>query len=79
MKTRGRVRWFSEAKGYGFILPDSGTDLVFVHFQAIQHDPKTLTEGDIVEFDPAPNQKGPVASNVVRVGVIAADDAGMSA
>ncbi len=61
---RGKVKWFNESKGYGFIEPESGKD-VFVHFSAIKMDGyKTLTEGQEVEFDVTEGPKGPQASNV---------------
>jgi CspA family cold shock protein len=63
----GRVKWFNDAKGYGFIEQDEGED-VFVHFTAIQTEGfKTLAEGQEVEFDVSSGQKGPQASNVLKV------------
>jgi len=63
----GTVKWFNEAKGYGFIQQDNGTD-VFVHYSAIQGDGyKTLTEGQRVEFDVVQGDKGLKASNVVKI------------
>lgn len=63
----GRVKWFNDAKGYGFIEQDEGED-VFVHFTAIQTEGfKTLAEGQEVEFDVSAGQKGPQASNVLKV------------
>lgn len=60
----GTVKWFNEAKGFGFITQDNGED-VFVHFSAIQADGfKTLKEGQKVKFDVAKGQKGPAATNV---------------
>ncbi|MFT5209777.1 MAG: CspA family cold shock protein [Flavobacterium sp.] len=65
MATKGRVKWFDEKKGFGFIERDEGND-VFVHFRAINSDGfKTLAEGQEVEFDVEDGQKGPQASNVV--------------
>jgi CspA family cold shock protein len=63
----GNVKWFSEAKGYGFIEQTDGPD-VFVHFSALQMEGfKTLYEGDKVEFEISDGPKGPQASNVVKV------------
>lgn len=67
-RTQGAVKWFNESKGFGFIQEDGGDD-VFVHFSAIQSDGfKTLSEGDRVEFDVIPGEKGKQAANVVRIG-----------
>ena len=67
-RTQGAVKWFNESKGFGFIQEDGGDD-VFVHFSAIQSDGfKTLNEGDRVEFDVIPGEKGKQAANVVRIG-----------
>lgn len=64
---RGKVKWFSDAKGYGFIESESGKD-VFVHHSAIKMEGfKTLSEGQEVEFEEASGPKGPQASNVMRV------------
>ena len=63
---KGKVKWFSAPKGYGFITRDSGED-VFVHFNAIQGSGfKTLTEGDEVEFEIEDGPKGPQAVNVKK-------------
>ncbi|NIS75201.1 MAG: cold shock domain-containing protein [Deltaproteobacteria bacterium] len=63
----GNVKWFSEAKGYGFIEQENGPD-VFVHFSALQMEGfKTLYEGDKVEFEISEGPKGPQATNVVKV------------
>ncbi len=62
----GKVKWFNENKGYGFIEREDGDD-VFVHFSAIQGDGfKTLTEGQEVEFEIVEGEKGPQAKNVVK-------------
>ena len=64
---RGRVKWFNNAKGFGFIGQDDGPD-VFVHFSAIQDSGfKQLQEGEEVEFDVGQGQKGPQAENVRKV------------
>jgi cold shock protein len=61
---RGKVKWFNDAKGYGFIEQEGGED-VFVHFSAIQTDGyKSLDENQKVEFDLAQGPKGPQAENV---------------
>jgi len=63
---KGKVKWFSNQKGYGFITPESGDD-VFVHHSAIQGDGyKTLEEGQEVEFEIINGPKGQQASNVVK-------------
>ncbi|MBI5189799.1 MAG: cold shock domain-containing protein [Nitrospirae bacterium] len=65
-KLKGKVKWFNDSKGYGFIEQDSGKD-VFVHFSAITMDGyKTLKEGQEVEFEITDGPKGPQASNVMR-------------
>jgi CspA family cold shock protein len=64
---KGKVKWFNNAKGYGFIGRDDGPD-VFVHYSSIQLDGyKTLKEGDDVEFDIVQGQKGAQADAVVRL------------
>jgi CspA family cold shock protein len=64
---KGTVKWFNNAKGYGFLGRDEGTD-VFVHYSAIQLEGyKTLKEGDQVEFDVIQGAKGPQADQVIRV------------
>ena len=65
--TRGRVKWFSDQKGYGFIEMEGGKD-VFVHHSAIEGEGfKSLKEGDEVEFEVSKGPKGPQASNVKAV------------
>ncbi len=67
MKVTGKVKWFNNSKGYGFIGQESGAD-VFVHYSAILADGyKSLQEGDTVEFEITQGQKGPQAANVVKV------------
>ncbi len=63
----GKVKWFNESKGYGFIEPDGGGRDVFVHYSAIQGEGyKTLSEGQVVEFEVIQGEKGPQASNVLK-------------
>jgi len=63
----GVVKWFNDAKGFGFIAQEGGPD-VFVHFSSIQADGfKSLAEGDRVSFDITEGQKGPQAANVVKI------------
>ena len=67
-KALGQVKWFNEAKGFGFIADDLGED-IFVHFSAIQSEGfKVLNEGDRVEYDVVPGNKGKQAANLIRVG-----------
>lgn len=62
----GKVKWFNQEKGYGFIEQENGDD-VFVHYSAIQQDGfKNLTEGEEVEFDIVEGTRGPQAANVVK-------------
>ena len=63
---KGTVKWFNDAKGYGFITPPGGDD-VFVHFSAIIGDGfRTLAEGEVVEFEIAQTDRGLQASKVIR-------------
>ena len=65
----GTVKWFNDAKGYGFIAPEDGSKDVFVHFSNIGGEGfKSLHEGAKVEFEVREGAKGPEAVNVVQVG-----------
>jgi CspA family cold shock protein len=65
---KGKVKWFNEKKGYGFITTEDGKD-VFVHFSAIQSEGfKSLNEGDVVECEVTKGPKGPQAASVKVVG-----------
>jgi CspA family cold shock protein len=62
----GTVKWFNDAKGYGFITPADGSKDVFVHHSSIAGDGyKSLSEGAKVEYEPREGAKGPEATNVV--------------
>ncbi len=63
---KGKVKWFNDSKGYGFITPEEGSD-VFVHHTAIKMEGfKTLKEGDEVEFEVVQSDKGSKAANVTK-------------
>ncbi len=63
----GKVKWFNAEKGYGFITAEDGTD-IFVHYSAIQSEGyKTLDDGQEVSFDVTESDRGPQASNVVKL------------
>ena len=63
----GTVKWFNDSKGFGFIEQDNGPD-VFAHFSAISGEGfKSLAEGERVSFDVVEGQKGPQASNIVKL------------
>ena len=67
MSVEGKVKWFNESKGYGFIQQDNGSD-VFVHFSAIKGEGfKTLAEGQRVQFDIVEDGKGLKAENVIKI------------
>jgi CspA family cold shock protein len=66
-RLKGTVKWFNNAKGYGFIGREDGSPDVFVHYSAITSEGyKSLQEGDAVEFEIVQGQKGPQAANVSK-------------
>lgn len=69
MRIKGTVKWFNDAKGYGFITREDGGKDVFVHHTAINSQGfKSLREGQQVEFEVVQGQKGPAAANVTVIG-----------
>ncbi|MDD5064886.1 MAG: cold shock domain-containing protein [Phycisphaerae bacterium] len=63
----GKVKWFNERKGYGFITPDSGGKDLFVHHSNLAEGATSLNEGQAVEYEAAQGQKGPEATKVKPV------------
>ncbi|TAN41220.1 MAG: cold-shock protein [Nitrospirae bacterium] len=67
MAFEGKVKWFNESKGFGFIQQDNGPD-VFVHYSSLKQEGfKTLAEGQRVRFDVVEGDRGPKATNVERI------------
>jgi CspA family cold shock protein len=68
MSMQGKVKWFNDQKGYGFITPDDGSPDVFVHHSVIQSNGfRTLSENQAVQYDLLQTDKGPKAANVVKL------------
>lgn len=67
-RERGKVKWFNDAKGFGFIIRDNKEKDCFVHYSEVQGDGfKSLAEGDTVEFDVIDGVKGPAAAKVTKL------------
>jgi CspA family cold shock protein len=68
-RVSGTVKWFNDAKGFGFITPENGEKDCFVHHTAIESDGfRSLAEGERVEFEIVQGQKGPAAEKVTKLG-----------
>jgi len=68
MRITGKVKWFNDSKGFGFITPEDGQKDCFVHHSAIQGNGfKSLAEGDRVEYEVVQGKKGPAAANVTKI------------
>lgn len=66
--SKGKVKWFNDQKGYGFITPEDGSQDLFVHYQEISGEGfKTLAEGQEVEYEVAQSEKGPKAVNIKKI------------
>jgi CspA family cold shock protein len=71
MRSTGIVKWFNDAKGYGFIVADHSERDIFVHHSAIEGSGfKSLNDGERVEFDLVDGQKGPAAEKVVKLATV---------
>jgi CspA family cold shock protein len=67
MRVKGTVKWFSDAKGYGFISQEDGPDVFVHHSNIVSEGFRTLEEGQEVEFEIVDGKKGPQAQNVVKI------------
>ena len=70
----GTVKWFNNAKGYGFIVPEEGGEDLFAHFSAVNMDGyKTLSAGDQVQFEVTVSDKGPQAMDIVPIAAVTSE------